>query len=246
MPARGGHLEGATGLRLPAHLGEVDASTPLRAAIAAISTSGGSHVPSEEPSDVGERRRRDDPERTDLRRLARVRGRNHDAVQAGARRGDRHRKDAGRRQQLALEGQLAGEGVPHDGRSGHLCGRGKDADGDRQIESRSVLAEAGGREVHDHAAERPFETGTLDGRSHTVARIVHRGAGEAGEDQRRESSPDVRLDRDEMSTDAEDGDPHHPSIHPVRTIRRRSDITRAYHHATERPGCGRSIRGREG
>ena len=119
----------------------------------------------------------------------------------------------GRGKELAFERELARERVAHDRRRGHLARRREYPDRDRQVEPGSVLAEARRSEVDDHAAERPLESGALDGRTHAVARVVHRRAGETGEDERRESATDVRLDGHEVPADAQHRDPHDPPVH---------------------------------
>ena len=119
----------------------------------------------------------------------------------------------GRRQQLALQRELTREGEPSSAGRRHLRGRREHRRRDREIEAGTFLAEVGRRQVHDDPAERPLQARALDGRADAVARVVHGGAGEPGEDQRGEPAPDVRLDGDEVSADAEHRDPHNPPVH---------------------------------
>ena len=88
----------------------------------------------------------------------------------------------------------------------------------------ALLAQVPGREVHDHAPQRPLEPRVLDRRSDPVARVVHRRARKPGEDQRRQPSADERLHRHEMTADAEHRDPYHAPVHAERTLRGGSDI----------------------
>ena len=245
VPAGRRDLEGPSGLRLSPHFGEVDASTPRgRGSPRSLGRAPTCPAGTRRPRRAWPPRR---PEPLDLRRLAPVRGRDHDAV--AARRAPRRWPPKGRR--ASARTRPSRDSSPANAYPTTAGVRGTCAVAastptatGRSSPGPSFRRLAGAR-FTDHAAESAIETGALDGRAHTIARVVHRGAGKAGEDQRRESSPDERLDRDEMSTDAEDGDPHDPSIHPVRTIRRRSDTTRAYHRATERPAVV-ADRGREG
>ena len=92
--------------------------------------------------------------------------------------------------------------MPGGGFRRYLPGRHQDAHGDRQVEPGALLPEVAGREVDDHAAERPLELRVFHRRPDPVPRILDRGAGEAGHRQRREPASDECLNRDRIAANA--------------------------------------------
>ena len=91
----------------------------------------------------------------------------------------------------------------------HLGGGGEHAHGDREIQARTFLAQGPGREVHDDAAQRPLQPSALDRRPDPVAGVLDPRAGQPGDRERREPATDVRLDGDEVTADADDGNASH-------------------------------------
>ncbi len=82
-----------------------------------------------------------------------------DALQTRRCRRHRHREHARRRDQLALQRQLAAERVPVQSLGGNLRRGGQHAERHRQVEARPVLPDVRRREVHHHASQRPHQAG---------------------------------------------------------------------------------------
>ena len=222
MSPRGRNLERPAGLGLASDLGEID-RVPRVIARARSLGRGRPPRPSQEPDHLPDRFRADDLEIVHERGLGRVRRRDDHASQSRARRGDRHRQHAWGRDQPASERQLTGERPRFEPRRGHLRGGREHPHRDRQVQAGALLAERPRREVHDDATERPCKARALDRRSDPIARILHARAGQPGQDERRESATDVRLDGDEMAADADHGDAVDASVHGRPTLAAATD-----------------------
>jgi hypothetical protein len=66
-----------------------------------------------------------------------------------------------------------------------------------------AVAKVSRRQVDHRSAQRPFQTARFDRGPDPVPGVLHGGAGQAGQGERRQPATDVGLDRDEMSADAE-------------------------------------------
>ena len=100
----------------------------------------------------------------------------------------------------------------------HLAGRCQHAHHEREVEPRPFLADVRRREVHDDSPERPLELGALDRGADTLTRVLDGRAGEPRHDQRGKPSTDVRLHGHQVPPDAEHRHPQDPPVHGRRTI----------------------------
>jgi hypothetical protein len=105
---------------------------------------------------------------------------------------------------LAIEREFAEEDALRD-IGDDLSGGEHDADGDRQIVRRPLLAEVGGRQVDDHAVPGKLEAGVLDRGLDAVLRLLHGGIGQADDGEVEEAaSGDVDLALDDFAVQADD------------------------------------------
>ena len=173
MPPGRGDLQGAAGDRLAADVGELR----RRRFVDAV----------ERPRIVGERRlaaqrRHDLVERGgDMDRLARGdvslgrRHGGHDGVDVAEDRD--HRRDPRHPAQGPVEAELADEPEPAGAVRRELLGGDEHADGDRQVETGTDLAQARGRQVDRDRLRRPVVAGAHHGRTDPVARLPARRVG---------------------------------------------------------------------
>ena len=212
MAAGGRDLQRASRLVLAAHLGQVGGGRGLRPGLRRSDRRWPPGSP-EEPDDVLDGCHADHGEPVDLCCLDGVDQRDDDPAEPPTRRRDRDRDHTRGREDLALERDLTEEDMTGGGLGWCLPRRHQDAHGDREVEPRTFLPEVAGGEVDHHAAQRPFELRMFHRGSDPIPRILHGGAGEPGHGQRREASPDERLDRDRMAAHPEHGHADHPSVH---------------------------------
>ncbi len=117
--------------------------------------------------------------------------------------GQAHGQHAPHGLDLAVQGELAHHGhrlrsVPlHDAR------RGQDPQGDRQVEGRALLAEAGRPQVDGDAVAGEGQAGIPDGCAHALPALPHGGVRQAHRGEGREPAGDVDLDADEDGLDPE-------------------------------------------
>ena len=114
-----------------------------------------------------------------------------------------HRQQAGNTANRAVERELAREGVAAQEVGGQLPRGDQQRDGDRQVEARPHLAQVGGRQVGRDPPERKLEARVDQRRPHPLARLAHRGVGQADDRERRQSAVDVELDLNAPGIDAE-------------------------------------------
>ena len=81
-------------------------------------------------------------------------------------------------------------------RGAQLAGGDEQADGDREVEAGAALAHARGRQVDRDPSQRPGQAAREDGGAHAVARLAHRGVGQADDGEAGQPVGDVDLDRD--------------------------------------------------
>ena len=77
---------------------------------------------------------------------------------------------------------------------------------DRQVHPRPRLAQAGRRQVGDDPPQRELEAAVGHRRPHPLARLPHRGVGQADDREGREAAVDVDLDPDRAGGDAVEGE----------------------------------------
>ncbi len=205
MPARGGEHERLHGVRLAAHVAEVEvrraagppgelsgAARPLRAGRRRgqrVARAAGEHA-HRAAQPLGD----DDLQALHERGLARTGAGEHERAQAPLPGGlcDRERAVAGAH--LAVERELAEERVAVQQLPGELPGGGEHAAGEREVEAGAGLGHVAGREVRGDAVLGEVVPGVEDRGAHAVARLAHRGVGKADDRERGQPRADVHLD----------------------------------------------------
>jgi hypothetical protein len=220
-------LECTARLRLTAHLREIDGRGGRRL-VGRCHDVGRRPRPSEERDRIRQRLRADDLEPLDLCSLDGVRGWHDDPVQTRSCGGDRHAEDAGRRQELALQRDLAGEDERAQTIVRDLTCRREDAHDEREIQSGTFLPNVRRREVDDDTSQWPFELGAFDRGPDPFPCVLHAGSGKSRDDEGGEPATHVRLHDHEMPADAEHRHPQDPSVHERRTIPRTTDTARRH------------------
>jgi hypothetical protein len=84
----------------------------------------------------------------------------------------------------------------------HLATRGEDADGDREVEARSLLAHVRGREVDRDPLLRKLQARVQQGGADALARLADRPVGKPDQRERGQAAPDVHLDGDLLARHA--------------------------------------------
>ncbi len=106
----------------------------------------------------------------------------------------------------AVEGQLADQRQLRQPLEVELTGRGEQGGGDRQVQPRPGLAQAGRSEVGDDPPQRELEAAVDQRRPHPLARLAHRGVGQADDGEGGQAAVDVDLDPDRAGGDAVEGE----------------------------------------
>ncbi len=149
----------------------------------------------------------------DRQRLVAVRQRDDHLAQAGATRHQRRRQAARDAAHGAIEGELSqDEEIGQAGRR-QVAVRRQDAEGDRQVEPGSLLAQVGGRQADGDAARRDLEPGVADGGAHAVGALAHRRVGKPDGVDSGETPADVALDEEGDRFDAEENGASDPGEH---------------------------------
>src|SRR5581483_2672254 len=117
--------------------------------------------------------------------------------------GVHEREHAGHAPDGAVEAELADEAHPLDRSRRHIARRDEKTDGDREVETRADLAQAGRRQVHRDPLVRPPQPGTDEGRPHTVAGLAAGRVGQPDEREARDADGHVHLDGDGMTVHPE-------------------------------------------
>ncbi len=210
------------------HVGEVRRAIRLNRVVALIAAArvrrGCVHRATEERDHLGQGAQADDLDPVDQRRLGGVRAGDDHPVQPPRGRGDRHRQRTGRGHEGAVERELAPDGVPFETDIRKLAVRGQHPHREREIETGTLLADARGREVDDHATGRPLEPRALHGRADPFARVADRRSRHPREGERRQAAPDRGLHHDDLAPYTGDHDAKHPRVH-ARTLRVHTDST---------------------
>ena len=82
----------------------------------------------------------------------------------------------------------------HAGRD--LAARGKDAEGNGQVETARILRQVGWREVRRNATRGEFESRMVEGRTHAILRLAHLRIGKPDNGESGQSRTQVNLNGD--------------------------------------------------
>ena len=158
------------------------------------------------PGDVTERDGSDHLDPLDQRGLRFVRV-GHDHPTLALSNGGHHRgQHAGHGTQASVEPQLADVHRLREGRGIHRAFRGERGDRDRDVEGRSVLGEARGRQVDRETAARKCEAAVGARVVHPLHRFAERLVGQADDAELGLLIRQVRLDLDELAVEPGEGD----------------------------------------
>ena len=173
-----GDLQAALGVRVPAHVREIEPVTVRggRSAGAAVRTRRRDLALAVEVLDrVVQRGDGDDLDARDHAGLGRIRRRHEQRREALPARVQRDREHAAHRPDAAVERQLAHhERAIEPGRL-HEAGGAEDADRHRQVEGRALLAELGRGEIYRDPIDRKLEAHVADRGPDAVAALPHGG-----------------------------------------------------------------------
>src|SRR5262245_2830323 len=139
-----------------------------------------------------------------------------DALQAGEERtlGDGER--SGDRPDPPVERELADRGVLRQPFRRELPCRGEHGERDREIESRSLLAQGCGREVdRDPPVERPLERGGYDAAADAMLRLLARAVSETDDREAGHTELEMRLDLDLARLESDERVGDRASEHPL-------------------------------
>ena len=138
----------------------------------------------------------DHVEPRDQRCLVRVGARQDQALTAGPPGGGRNRERPPHGPHRAVQAELAADRVARQPLGLNLPAGREQRRRQGEVESRPRLAQVGGSEVDGDAPQRELEPGVDQRRPHALARLLHRGVGQADDRERRQARMDVRLDGD--------------------------------------------------
>jgi hypothetical protein len=155
---------------------------------------------------IGESRHGDDLDALDHRRLACVRRRQQQAAQPPRAGGGSDRQGAAHRFHVPVGRELAEDGVVAQDRAGQRPVGGQDADGDRQIEGRPLLANVRRSEVHGHRVARHAVAGIAHRRAHAIETLADGALRQPDHGEMRQAGAgEVDLDLDQQPVDALQG-----------------------------------------
>lgn len=145
------------------------------------------------------------------RRLRRIHHRDVDDGDATVTRQRHHWQDSVRMAQAAIQAQLAQEERvacltfhPHSAGEWRLLRRHQNGDCDGQIVGGASLAQIGGGEVDDDAAQGKDRATVLDGGAHPLLRLSDGGVGQAHDAKGGQSMPNIDLDLDQRAIQPDD------------------------------------------
>jgi hypothetical protein len=189
-----GDLERVAQVRLAAQVGEVRAGGRRRQRQGQRLGPLGPPLPRRQRGELGEAVERQHLDLAGQRRLPPVGGGDHDRLGAhlACRLGDR--QHPGHRPHRPVERQLADHRQLRQRLPLELPGGDQQGDGDRQVEARAGLAEAGRRQVDDDPSQRELEAAVGERRPHPLARLPDRRVGQADQGEGGQAAVDVDLD----------------------------------------------------
>ena len=175
MGAGGGDLERPLGVGLAADVGEIDVVGRGRRCPRGCSR-GLFDLAVEEGDRLAERGGGEGAHPVDGRGLGAVADGDEQRPDPALAAGERDCERPAHGLDLPVERQLADDG---EGLRAPLeeTRRGEDAEGDRQVERRALLAQVGGSEVDSDAVGGKREAGVADGRAHALAALADGGVG---------------------------------------------------------------------
>jgi hypothetical protein len=107
--------------------------------------------------------------------------------------------------QPTVERKLAHRGVAGQAARWDLVGGREQRKSDREVESRALLAEVGGREVDRDPVERPIELGRGDAAADAFLGLLAGAVGEPDDREGGSATLQVRLDLDPARVEADEG-----------------------------------------
>ena len=138
----------------------------------------------------------------DEQRLIGIAARNEYRGQSLLSRRDDHRQDTTHRTALTLERELRREERRLETVCRHDAVGRQEAHGNRQVEPRAVLADAGRREVYRDLLLPQLDAGIADGRAHALLRLAHRRVGQPDDVKGGQSRRRVDFHRNDEAVDA--------------------------------------------
>ena len=200
-------LQRPLGVRLPLHFGEVDvvlgALGEQLGDIHRRARELGFAV--QEIGDLREARRAEHADPRDHARLRQIFDRKHQRLQPRGPRRQRHRQGAAHRTHRPFQAQLAQHRHAAEPLPGDLIGGGQDAQGDRQIERRSLLPYIRRGQVHGDPLEGKGVPRIGESRVHALPALFHRSLRQPDRRERRQAVGDVGLDVHQVGIDSQDG-----------------------------------------
>ena len=232
-----GDLERTLGVCLAPDVGEVEVVRRGCSDGARERHRPGGTVAVQQADRVGERRRGEHVEPVDGERLGGVLHGHDERVDPLASAGQPDRERATDRLDLAVERELADDGVRSDDAIFHDARGGEDTEGDRQVERRALLPDVGGRQVHGDPVQGEGETGVADRGAHALAALAHGGVRQAHRGEGRQAGRDVHFDTHERRFHADERCREHARDHAmiVRRCPRRVNVASSILW----PGCRR-------
>ncbi len=207
MAARRGDLQRPLGVRLAPHIGEVGlvaSSGPFEG----LRLRGASRLDRRLAREVGDAllqvARTDHLDAVDHGRLGGVAARHHQAAQSFAAGPHGERQHAPHGPQRTVERQLARKHRIGQRRGVDAPHRREDPHGDRQIETRALLAQVGRREVHHHLPARHPLARVLERRADALLALLHGIVREPHEVEPQPARGDVDLDGHRHGVDADE------------------------------------------
>ena len=193
----GGDLEGALGVRVAPHVGEIEA-----VALALPTGPTGAEGRADVPLAIQVLHRvvqggdGNDVDAFHHAGLRGIRGGHENGREALPPRVQGHRQHAAHRAHAAVERQLAHHERALQPAGLDQPGGAEDADRDRQVEGGAFLADIGGRQVDGDAVDRELEARVADGGADPVAALAHGRVGEADGVEGGQPRGDVHLHED--------------------------------------------------
>ena len=138
----------------------------------------------------------------DEQRLIGIAARDEDRGQPLLSRGDDHRQDAAHRTALALEREFRRKERSLEAVCRHDAIGRQEAHGNRQVEPRAVLADAGRREVYRDLLLTQLDAGIAYGRAHALLRLAHRCVGQPDDVKGGQSRRRVDFHRNDEAVDS--------------------------------------------
>jgi hypothetical protein len=214
VAAGGRDLEGALGILLPAHLGEVElgdrrVSKIMRGRWLDLRRP----LSAQDLDRLGEVEDRDDADAFHQGGLGGVGARYDDARATRRARGGSDREGAANRTHAAVERELARDRHAAEMVLQRMAGRGEECERDRQIVRGAFLAEVCRGEIHGDAAGRNLEAGVAERRADAILALPDARVGEPDRLGVGDAGREVDLDLHGMGVDADERAGHHGGEH---------------------------------